>query len=69
MMVGNNLTEVQLQQLVDRTIIKADKDYKGKISFEEFKGVTPSRLTPDGQGPEHRQQADAIIRLIVLVRI
>ena len=36
MMVGNNLTEIQLQQLVDRTIIKADKDKDGKISFEEF---------------------------------
>ena len=36
MMVGNNLTDVQLQQLVDRTIIKADEDYDGKISYEEF---------------------------------
>ena len=26
MMVGNNLNDVQLQQLVDRTIIKADED-------------------------------------------
>lgn len=38
-MVGNNLNDVQLQQLVDRTIIKADKDYDGKISYEEFKAV------------------------------
>ncbi|KRX09822.1 hypothetical protein PPERSA_02694 [Pseudocohnilembus persalinus] len=37
MMVGTNLNEVQLQQLVDRTIIRADDDYDGKISFEEFK--------------------------------
>lgn len=36
MMVGNNLTEPQLQQLVDRTIIKADEDLDGKISFKEF---------------------------------
>ena len=36
MMVGNNLSDVQLQQLVDRTIIKADKDFDGKISFDEF---------------------------------
>ena len=43
-MVGNNLTDLQLQQLVDRTIIKADlvkntiiQDYDGKISYEEFK--------------------------------
>ena len=33
MMVGNNLTDLQLQQLVDRTIIKADLDYDGKISY------------------------------------
>ena len=46
MMVGNNLTDLQLQQLVDRTIIKADlvtnlfiffQDYDGKISYLEFK--------------------------------
>merc|ERR1712166_1220610 len=36
MMVGNNLNDVQLQQLVDRTIIKADKGLDGKINFEEF---------------------------------
>ena len=36
-MVGTNLNEVQLQQLVDRTIIKADEDYDGRISYEEFK--------------------------------
>ena len=35
-MVGNNLTDVQLQQLVDRTIIQADKDMDGMISFKEF---------------------------------
>lgn len=37
MMVGNNLTDLQLQQLVDRTIIKADLDFDGKINYEEFK--------------------------------
>jgi serine/threonine-protein phosphatase 2B regulatory subunit len=36
MMVGSNLNDVQLQQLVDRTIIKADEDYDGLISFDEF---------------------------------
>lgn len=39
MMVGNNLEDSQLQQLVDKTIIKADKDKDGKVSFEEFKGM------------------------------
>lgn len=32
-MVGNNLTDRQLQQLVDRTIIEADEDCDGLISF------------------------------------
>uniref|UniRef100_A0A7S3D416 EF-hand domain-containing protein n=1 Tax=Palpitomonas bilix TaxID=652834 RepID=A0A7S3D416_9EUKA len=36
MMVGANLTDVQLQQIVDKTIMEADKDRDGKISFEEF---------------------------------
>jgi len=36
MMVGNNLTEVQLQQIVDKTILEADHDKDGKISFDEF---------------------------------
>ncbi|KAJ3046428.1 Calcineurin subunit B [Rhizophlyctis rosea] len=36
MMVGNNLKEAQLQQLVDKTIMEADTDMDGKISYEEF---------------------------------
>ena len=36
MMVGNNLKDTQLQQIVDKTILFADKDDDGKISFEEF---------------------------------
>lgn len=36
MMVGNNLKDTQLQQIVDKTIVYADKDGDGKISFEEF---------------------------------
>merc|ERR1711976_403886 len=35
-MVGNNLTPEQLQQIVDKTIIEADKDKDGKISYDEF---------------------------------
>ena len=35
-MVGNNLKDTQLQQIVDKTIVFADKDEDGKISFEEF---------------------------------
>ena len=36
MMVGTNLKDTQLQQIVDKTIIFADKDGDGKISFQEF---------------------------------
>jgi len=36
MMVGNNLKDTQLQQIVDKTILFADKDEDGKISFPEF---------------------------------
>lgn len=40
-MVGNNLKDTQLQQIVDKTILFADKDEDGKISFEEFCAVSP----------------------------
>ena len=40
MMVGNNLKETQLQQIVDKTVINADKDGDGKISFSEFCAVS-----------------------------
>jgi serine/threonine-protein phosphatase 2B regulatory subunit len=33
-MVGSNLNDVQLQQLVDRTIIQGDKDKDGKLNYE-----------------------------------
>jgi serine/threonine-protein phosphatase 2B regulatory subunit len=35
-MVGNNLKEAQLQQIVDKTMIYADSDGDGKISYDEF---------------------------------
>lgn len=44
MMVGSNLKDAQLQQIVDKTIIYADKDNDGKISFEEFKAVIDESL-------------------------
>lgn len=37
MMVGNNLKDSQLQQIVDKTIVEADLDGDGKVSFDEFK--------------------------------
>ncbi|KAJ3388141.1 Eukaryotic translation initiation factor 3 subunit L [Lobulomyces angularis] len=36
MMVGNNLRDSQLQQIVDKTMMEADLDLDGKVSFEEF---------------------------------
>ncbi len=36
MMVGSNLKDQQLQQIVDKTIMEADANKDGKISFEEF---------------------------------
>ena len=44
MMVGNNLKDHQLQQIVDKTIIHADTDGDGKISFEEFCSVSSNPL-------------------------
>merc|ERR1712202_72337 len=46
MMVGTNLKEQQLQQIVDKTIIYADKDGDGKISFDEFSTIV-SKLDVD----------------------
>ncbi|RKP40314.1 calcineurin subunit B [Dimargaris cristalligena] len=35
-MVGSNLKDEQLQQIVDKSIMEADQDGDGRISFEEF---------------------------------
>ncbi|MED6262564.1 Calcineurin subunit B type 1 [Ataeniobius toweri] len=36
MMVGKNLQDTEMQQIVDKTIISADKDGDGRVSFDEF---------------------------------
>mmetsp|Transcript_36379 Transcript_36379/g.67226 ORF Transcript_36379/g.67226 Transcript_36379/m.67226 type:complete len:181 (-) Transcript_36379:230-772(-) len=41
-MVGSNLTDTQLQQLVDRTILQGDKDKDGKLSYTEFVAMVKS---------------------------
>ncbi|EPY33482.1 protein phosphatase 3, regulatory subunit [Strigomonas culicis] len=41
-MVGANLTGVQLQQIVDKTFIEADADRDGYITFEEFEVMAAS---------------------------
>ncbi|KAK9365500.1 hypothetical protein V1509DRAFT_632830 [Lipomyces kononenkoae] len=42
MMVGSNLKDHQLQQIVDKTIMEADRDGDGKINFEEFVEIVSS---------------------------
>jgi serine/threonine-protein phosphatase 2B regulatory subunit len=39
MMVGDNLNDIQLQQIVDKTILEGDADRDGRISFDEFKNM------------------------------
>ena len=39
MMTGATLSDPQLQQVVDKTLLDADKDGDGLISFEEFQNV------------------------------
>jgi serine/threonine-protein phosphatase 2B regulatory subunit len=36
LLVGDNMENIQIQQVVDRTILLADKDFDGKISYDEF---------------------------------
>ena len=40
MLEGDNLTDIQIQQLSDKTMIAADKDMDGKISYGEFCAFT-----------------------------
>lgn len=42
-MVGQNLKDEELQQIVDKTIMEADKDGDWKLSFEEFELVVDLR--------------------------
>ncbi|KAK4046869.1 Calcineurin subunit B [Microbotryomycetes sp. JL201] len=39
MMVGNNLKDQQLQQIVDKTLMEADLDGDGKLNFDEFQSM------------------------------
>ena len=43
MMVGKNLSDSQLQQIVDKTIVYLDKDQDGKISFDEFQQLVDKK--------------------------
>lgn len=41
-MVGDNLTGIQIQQIVDKTFIEADLDRDGYITFEDFQRLAAS---------------------------
>jgi hypothetical protein len=38
------LQDAQLQQIVDKTIMEADKDGDGKLSFEEFSSMVANTV-------------------------
>ena len=59
-MVGNNLSEKQLQEIVDKTILYADKDGDGKISYDEFCSVSFNPLA-------RRRPFFFLIRLLVVL--
>ena len=46
-MVGANLNDQQLQQLVDRTIRQGDLDCDGKLSYDEFLAMTKAQGVAD----------------------
>ncbi|KII65985.1 Calcineurin subunit B [Thelohanellus kitauei] len=41
-MVGSNLNDEQLQQIVDKTMVAYDTDNDGRISYQEFKSKAES---------------------------
>ncbi|XP_017162809.1 calcineurin subunit B type 1b isoform X1 [Poecilia reticulata] len=53
-MVGSNLQDAALQQVVDKTILGADRDGDGRISFHEF-------CTVSGSAPEPAASAEPTV--------
>lgn len=43
MMVGKNLKDEELQQIVDKTMMEYDKDNDQKLSYEEFRDAVDSQ--------------------------
>lgn len=43
MMVGKNLQDQELQQIVDKTMMEADDDGDGRLSFAEFQKAVDSK--------------------------
>lgn len=67
MMVGSNLKDQQLQQIVDKTIMEADLDKDGRISFEEFtkmvENTDVSMSMTLGKFPHQALYADIFLRI------
>lgn len=42
-MVGKNLQDEELQQIVDKSMVEADENCDGKLDFEEFKNMVDSK--------------------------
>lgn len=42
MMVGKNLKDLELQQIVDKTMLEYDLDNDGRLSFDEFRNAVDS---------------------------
>jgi hypothetical protein len=70
MMVGSNLKDQQLQQIVDKTIMEADLDRDGKISFEEFtkmvENTDVSMSMTLGEFPHHLYSGVAFVFVRVM---
>jgi len=58
MMVGSNLKEDQLQQIVDKTILQLDKDSDGMINYQEFCDIV-------GQGVGEKDEEDVTTALTI----
>lgn len=68
MMVGQNLKETQLQQIVDKTIMEADQDGDGRISFEEFERMVELNSGDLTNSSKFPSDAVAILFRVFLVR-
>ena len=62
MMVGSNLKDQQLQQIVDKTIMEADLDQDGKISFEEFTKMVENTDVSMSMTLGERRESCAFVR-------
>jgi len=60
MMVGSNLKDTQLQQIVDKTVRDLDKDHDGMINYQEFCDIV-------GNSPSIEDEEDVTTALTIEV--